>query len=222
MSSKILWENFRCKIENDPFYHSTYKFFDEDTCNKLIENIKSIKKLLETSELLSQSRYKINLYGDTKDGFYSKNKFLNELKKLEPLNTIMKEYEKNIPLELYKKYNSDNKNVIKYCLMIVYDKENYEIGPHTDASKRNSTIVSFLGPKSNLKIGTRIYKDKINRHKERWVEKHYSFDDFEEIKQVDYYPGSTVDFKVSPVSFHGVPKINQNCDRYSLQFYIKN
>ena len=72
-----------------------------------------------------------------------------------------------------------------------------------------------------LKLGVKIYKDKINRHKKEWLKKHYDLDDtFEELKQVDYYPGSTINFKVSKNSFHGVPKINQDCERMSIQMYI--
>jgi hypothetical protein len=107
--------------------------------------------------------------------------------------------------------------------MIVYDTENYEIGPHTDSYNRNATIVTYLGPIQNKhNLGLIIYKDKINRHESIWNKKHYSFENFEKIKQIDYYEGSTIDFKVSKESFHGVPKIENKCDRYSLQFFILN
>ena len=42
------------------------------------------------------------------------------------------------------------------------------------------------------------------------------------LKEIQYYPGSSIDFKVSKNSFHGVPKIENKCDRYSLQFFIFN
>lgn len=108
--------------------------------------------------------------------------------------------------------------------MLVYDTKNYCIGPHTDNYNRNSTLVSYLVPEKDKgkKLGLHIYKDKINRHENEWLSKHYSFEGFEKIKQIDYYPGSTIDFKVSKDSFHGVEEIKENCNRYSIQFFVFN
>ena len=223
MSGFILYNNLNKTPQTKPFLHSTYTMIPPDVCDKLADNIRSIKDILVTDKRLSQSRFKINLEGDTINGLY-KYKHLDMIRKIEPLNSVIQEYEKNIPEQLYQKYNNTSADglKIKYCLMLVYDVENYEIGPHTDSPCRNSTMVTFLGPKSNLKIGTRIYEDKIDRHKDKWIKKHYKFDDFQEVKRVDYYPGSTVDFKVSSNSFHGVPKINENCERISIQYFIYN
>lgn len=223
MTNPVLYQNLEKGPISEPFLHSTYQLFDTDTCSKLIENIKELKEILSKDKKLSQSRMKINLEGDTKNGFGS-HKYLEQIRQLEPLNTVMKEYEKNIPESLYKKYNDTSKDKIRFCLMIVYDVKNYEIGPHTDSPVRNATMVSFLGPPTNIKLGTKIYIDEINRHKnpKNWQKKHYSFDNFKEVKQVEYFPGSTIDFKVSTQSFHGVPKINESCDRFSLQYYIYN
>lgn len=218
----ILYKNFNASPQLKPFPHSTYTFFTPEICDKLADNIRNIKHILSNTTKLSLSRFKINLEGDTVNGIY-KHKYLNEIRKIEPLNTIIKEYEKNIPNQLYKKYNNDKiPEKIKFCIMLVYDLENYEIGPHTDSYTRNATIVTFLGPKSDLKIGTRIYTDLIDRHKDKWEKTHYKFDNFEEFKMIDYYPGSSVDFKVSPNSYHGVPKINENCERISIQYFIYN
>jgi hypothetical protein len=219
--NEIIYNNFNINIIENPFKHSLYKFFEEDLCNKLINNIKEIKHLLITDNKLSNSRFKINLFGDTKNGFENID-FINKIKNIEPLYSIIKEYEQNISRKLYQKYNNDNKNIISFCLMIVYDTQNYEIGPHTDSPNRNSTMVTYLGPKTNNNLGLIIYKDKINRHANIWKKCHYSFDNFKPIKQVDYFPGSTVDFKVSNISFHGVPLIKESIDRYSLQFFVKN
>jgi hypothetical protein len=218
----ILYENFNNKIINVPFLHSTYKFFSNELCDKLIENILEIKDMLKSDINLNQSRFKINLIGNTIDGF-NKNIFLEKIKNIEPLNTIVMEYEKTIPTLLYNKYNNIKKENISYCLMIVYDIENYEIGPHTDSYVRNSTMVTYLG-KSNpeYNIGLKIYRDNINRHEKEWKKIHYNFENFTELKEIQYYPGSSIDFKVSKNSFHGVPKIENKCDRYSLQFFIFN
>lgn len=222
MSNLVLYDNLNKSYESNPFPHSTYSLLTPELCEKLVDNIKSIKQILSSDKGLSSSRFKINLEGNTTNGLH-KHKHLDEIRKLEPLNSVIKEFEKNIPEQLYKKYNTEPKKSINYCLMLVYDVKNYEIGPHTDSQRRNATMVLFLGPKSDLKIGTRLYVDTSDRHKDnKWMKTHYDFDNFKEIKMVDYYPGSAVDFKVSPISYHGVPKINEDCERVSIQFFICN
>lgn len=220
--SGLLYDNFYNNCMSYPFVHYTYKFFSDDICDKLIDNINKIKYLLNTNENLSKSRFKIDLYGDSKNGF-DNIEFFEKIKNLEPLNSVLKEYQTSISKKLYKKYNNIEPDIIKFCVMIVFDTENYEIGPHTDSYNRNATMVTYLGMiKNDEKLGLFIYKDLINRHENVWKKQHYSFDNFEPIKQIDYYKGSTIDFKVSKDSFHGVPKIKSKNDRYSLQFFILN
>ena len=106
--------------------------------------------------------------------------------------------------------------------MLVLDNKKYSIGPHTDSHNRNSTLVTYLVPEKDKtkNLGLCVYKDKINRHKFKWSKTHYSFDNFEKIKQIEYYPGSTIDFKVHPNSFHGVEEIKEDCDRMSIQMFV--
>lgn len=222
VENEIYYKNFNCEIIKEPFEHSIYNFLSKDICDKLIINIKQIHEVLKSDPLLSKSRFKINLNGNTIDGISNKN-FLENIKNIKPLCHIIKEYEYTIPKLLYKKYNKTEKNIISYTIMIVCDIENYEIGPHTDSHIRNSTMITYLGPIVNDEnLGLNIYKDKVNRHEKVWNKTHYSFDNFEKIKQIDYYPGSSIDFKVSKNSYHGVPKIINKCDRYSIQFFIHN
>jgi hypothetical protein len=109
--NEIYYDNFNTVILKNPFDHSIYKFFSNEICKNIIENIKKIQILLITTDNLSQSRFKINLKGNTKDGFDNKN-FINLIKDIEPLNTVVKEYEKKIPELLYKKYNNIQKDII--------------------------------------------------------------------------------------------------------------
>ena len=65
-----------------------------------------------------------------------------------------------------------------------------------------------------------MYKDLINRHQYKWEKTHYSFDNFEKIDSVPFYPGSSIDFKVSNESFHGLKSIDEDCERMSIQSMI--
>jgi hypothetical protein len=217
----VLYDNMLCQINQKPFKYTEYKLFSDNLCKELIDNFKDILYLLKQDNKLSSSRFKINLKGNTIDGYYN-SEILEKLNKIEPLNSILNEYKTNIPKLLYKKYNKGPpKRKIEFDVMLVYDTKNYEIGPHTDSYIRNSTLVTYLG-ESNENLGLYIYKDKINRHKDIWNKTHYDFNNFTKVKQISYYPGSSVDFKVSSNSFHGVPRINLDCERFSIQYYILN
>ena len=106
MSDVVLYENLTKNPETKPFLHSTYTIFKPELCDQLADNIRSIRDILTNDKRLSLSRFKINLDGDTINGIY-KHKYLDEIRKLEPLNSVIKEYEKKIPNELYKKYNKN-------------------------------------------------------------------------------------------------------------------
>ena len=218
----ILYENFNSKIDLYPYPHTEYKLYSDDLNDKLIQNFQLIKKYFTKNKKLSESRVKLDLLGDNINGIQFKE--YNFLARIEPLNSVLQEFSKNISVKLYNKYNSIPKKKISYKIMLVYDIKNYSIGPHTDNYNRNSTLVSYLVPKKDLdkKLGLHIYKDKINRHKNEWLSKHYSFEDFENVKQIEYYPGSTIDFKVGKESFHGVQPIKEICDRMSIQFFVFN
>ncbi len=217
----ILLENINCNIFSKPFDHSLYKLFSDELCSLIIENFYSIESKMVKNDLLSQSRLIIGLVGKT-------NSKLNmncngvELDKIEPLNTVIQVYIKEILPNLKKKYYDDTKENFKYKINLVFDKKNYEIGPHTDSSTRKATIVTYFVPEKDKgkKLGLSLYKDLINRHKKEWFKTHYSFDNFRKIKEVDYYNGSTIDFKVCKKSFHGVKNIEEDCDRISIQAMI--
>ena len=85
-------------------------------------------------------------------------------------------------------------------------------------------MLTFLVPYTDTgkELGTYIYQDMINRHpnNEAWKSTHYPFDNFKPIKQVKYFNGGAVDFKVSKDSFHGMPAIQEECDRMSFQLII--
>ena len=113
----------------------------------------------------------IHLFGDENNGIdFSKYLFL---KNIEPLYSILLEYQNIIIKTLINKYKLEKNKNYKYCIMLVYDKKNYEIGPHTDSFHRTITQVTYIVNKNdqNKNLGLKIYKDKINRHKKKWIKK---------------------------------------------------
>ena len=215
----ILLNNLEdCEFSSNPFLHRKFKLFEENLCEELIKNFTKIKNNMKRFDGISQSRFMICLSGDSLNGI-DFGKF-NFLKEIEPLNTLLLNYHFFILPILYKKYGfCDN---FKYQINLVYDTKNYEIGPHTDSYNRKITNIVYLASQNDKgkNIGVSLYKDLINRHQHKWVKTHYSFDNFEKIDCVSYYPGSSIDFKVSKESFHGLKSIDEDCERMSIQSMI--
>ena len=204
----------------EPYEHRQFKMFDNELCNRLIDNFISIKKYMTKSKGISQSRVMICLPGNTQDGIdFSNHEYL---KSIEPLNSILNDYLITILPILNKTYDYDSTPKFRFQINLVYDTKNYTIGPHTDSYLRKVTSVVYLvsDKDQDKKLGLSLYKDLINRHKYNWEKTHYSFDNFEQVCQVDYYNGASVDLHVSKNSFHGVNNINTDCDRMSIQSII--
>lgn len=216
----IFLENLiNAEIIKKPYKHTTFQLFSKELCDKLIENFYLINKYLSSKKDLSQSRFMLEVEGDTINGLnYNKHQFLKDI---EPLNSVLQMYSDKIIKAHYEKYY-DQKEYLRYTIQLVYDKKNYSIGPHTDSFKRAATQITYIVCDEDIdkKLGVCVYKDLINRHKEKWEKIHYSFDNFEKVKQVEYYPGSSINFKVKPTSFHGVEKIDVDCNRMSIQTII--
>lgn len=207
------------QIDIYPFNHRKYTLFNENLCKKLIDNFNLIKKSMSQYDGISKSRFMICLSGDTKEGIkYDKYSFLETI---EPLNSVLQEYVNLILPSIYNKYFHENSQ-FRFQINLVFDTKNYQIGPHTDSYNRKLTNIVYLVNDNDIgkKLGVSLYKDLINRHKNKWEKTHYSFDNFEKISNVEYYSGSSIDFQVSNNSFHGVDNINEDCERMSIQSMI--
>ena len=208
----------KSKFIEEPFVHRRYSLFSNDLCEKLISNFFYIKKYMSQYDGISQSRFMICLNGDNINGIdYKRFEFL---KSLDPLYNLLEFYNSTILNELNNCYNSNNN--FKYQINLVFDSKSYEIGPHTDSYNRKVTNIVYLVSEKDVgkSLGVSLFKDLINRHENKWEKTHYSFDNFEEIDKIPYFSGSSVDFKVSNNSFHGIKSISDDCERMSIQSMI--
>lgn len=89
-------------------------------------------------------------------------------------------------------------------LLLINDKPGYKIGVHRDRLDKVVTALIYLPENSdNAFAGTTIYKPK----KEGFtcpIGKHYGFDEFDNIKTIDYVPNTAFVFLNTDHSFHGV------------------
>jgi FkbM family methyltransferase len=91
--------------------------------------------------------------------------------------------------------------------LIINDKSQYQIGPHTDAPHRLISFLFYLpNDKSLSHLGTSIYQ-----HKDPNFEciggPHYPFGNFEKVKTIEFVPNRLVMFVRTNKSFHGVEEI---------------
>lgn len=93
--------------------------------------------------------------------------------------------------------------------LIVSDKTNYAIGPHTDAPHRLITFLFYL-PKdeSHSDLGTSIYRP-LDDSMEFSGYAHHTFDLFERIDTVAFKPNRALIFVRNNHSFHGVEPITR-------------
>lgn len=93
--------------------------------------------------------------------------------------------------------------------LIVSDRTNYEIGPHSDSSHRLITFLFYLPKDDSLRLhGTSIYRPK-DRSFVCGRGLHYPFDKFERVSTTEFIPNRLFCFVKNERSFHGVEALAQ-------------
>ena len=116
--------------------------------------------------------------------------------------------------------NSDDCRVkIHGDALIVSDKTNYAIGPHTDVAQRLITFLFYLPKDENLaNLGTSIYKPK-DPALQSDGSKHYSFELFHKLATIPFLPNRALIFIRNNQSFHGVEPITLSESERHLVIY---
>lgn len=102
-------------------------------------------------------------------------------------------------------------------LLVVSDRSNYAIGPHTDLPSRLMTLLFYLSPGDEYEsYGTSLYVPK-DENRLDGGRTHHPFGEFDRHSRVDYVPNRAVIFPRTDKSFHGVEPVPVNdCDRRLL------
>jgi len=123
--------------------------------------------------------------------------------------------------EVLKKYHPNLNTYETFSeILIVKDKENYSLGPHTDNPRKLLTILFYL-PTDNSEEnnGTSIYlpKDYSFRCKGG---PHYNREDFNLVYTAPFKQNSAFGFIKTDNSFHGVEKVSITNSRWLLLYDI--
>ena len=98
---------------------------------------------------------------------------------------------------------------VKGDALLVNDRTNYAIGPHTDVAKRLVTFLFYLPRDTSMReLGTSIYKPKDPGFT-CWGGAHYDYDLFERVDTVEFLPNRLLAFPKTERSFHGVERIER-------------
>lgn len=107
-------------------------------------------------------------------------------------------------------------------VLVVRDRTNYSIGPHTDAPHRFLSMLFYCPPDaSNEHLGTSLYVP-LDRQFTCKGGPHYDFDKFVKVDTMPYRPNSLFCFLRTDTSFHGVePIADQNIARDIILYDVR-
>lgn len=98
--------------------------------------------------------------------------------------------------------------------LLVNDRTNYAIGPHTDAPHRLVTFLFYLPKDASMReLGTSVYRPKDPEFV-CWGGPHHRPEAFERVRTIEFLPNRLLAFPKTERSFHGVEPIRrQDVDR---------
>lgn len=107
-------------------------------------------------------------------------------------------------------------------LLVVSDRSDYKIGPHTDSPARFVSLLYYLSPDPKYRsYGTGLYQPKDSFNFTNYYE-HHDFKDFTLHTRVDFKPNRLVIFPRTNRSYHGVEPVPvESCDRRLLIVNIR-
>jgi FkbM family methyltransferase len=109
---------------------------------------------------------------------------------------------------------ADNSLYVKGDALLVNDRTDYAIGPHTDSPRRLVTFLFYLPRDMSMReLGTSVYRPKDPSFV-CWGGPHHDYDKFDKVATVEFLPNRLLAFPKTERSFHGVEPIKRpNVDR---------
>tara|TARA_Y100000310_G_C20375804_1_gene665680 strand:- start:47 stop:739 length:693 start_codon:yes stop_codon:yes gene_type:complete len=114
-------------------------------------------------------------------------------------------------------YNQEKEGNYYPTIMVLHDKKDYSLGPHTDIP---SKVISLLIYLSSNSYGTYIYAPKINGFTCE-TGRHYKRTDFHDIYKSNFKLNNSFSFLRTDHSFHGVEPLPKDAlDRKLINYFI--
>lgn len=106
--------------------------------------------------------------------------------------------------------------------VLVHDRTNYVLGPHTDSPQKVVSALFYLPPDDSLELhGTSLYAPREPGFTCPGGP-HYRFELFERVRTMPFLPNTLFAFPKTHACFHGVEAIKDaQVHRYALQYNIR-
>ncbi len=105
--------------------------------------------------------------------------------------------------------------------ILIRDKTNYKLGPHTDNPVRFVVLIVYLPEtRDNEHLGTSIYVPKTPGFTCEGGP-HHKTEDFTRVFTAPYRPNSALAFVKTDNSFHGVEPVNEGEERNIIHLYLR-
>ena len=169
-----------------------------------------INKTGSVSKDYSEERYIFNITPESFEKFDSDQKFffgqiVTSLMSVNFFESIINKFNNKI--------DKVDPNNLDLRISLVKDLTKYNLGAHTDTSKKFITFLFYLPEDDSHKhVGTSMFKPKEINNTNLSGEKHFSDKDtkelFDEVKLAQFLPNSVLIFPRTELSYHGVSSIN--------------
>ena len=212
-------------VRTYPFDHVYCNHFFEDSLySEILENLPSESEMRPIEEVRPVKGYKerfVLQVGDNlgknippeKADFWRN--FASELREGLFAKTLLDLFGQKVN----KRFAGRNKIELYDEILLVNDRTNYSLGPHTDSPRKVVTVLFYL-PKNdkNQELGTSLYRPKTPGF-ECPGGPHHQFQDFHRVQTVKYAPNSMFAFAKSSNSFHGVEPVKMGQPNRWLMLY---
>ena len=133
------------------------------------------------------------------------------------INNFIQKFYTTLKPRLDKILETEGQLQLKGDALLVEDRTNYAIGPHTDAPHRLVTFLFYMPSSAVDKdLGTSVYIPKDKKFV-CWGGPHYPYSKFELVDTVSFLPNRLLAFPKTEHSFHGVEPIERkNISRHLL------
>lgn len=218
----VLEQVARAEVVKDPFpYLVVDKIFPSDYYEEILANFptaESLRPLDETGRVTRgdyRERHTVLFNDDdfarmttAQQGFWRE--FAGWMYTDQFLQFFLFKFQRDLEPRIANIVAAEDRLSIKGDALLVNDKTNYAISPHTDSPQRLVSFLFYLPRDTSMRdLGTSVYRPKDPGFT-CWGGPHHPFELFERVRTLDFLPNRLVAFPKTERSFHGVEPIERN------------
>lgn len=208
----------QAQLYTDPYPHLVIdNFFHRKTYAKILKNFPSLDHMAKSAKYSHQ----VDIVRDpgvlrAADGKWEYEHFLPDIQQKYWDWFKGKFFFGEFPKALKEKFSITDSSYA--CGRLVSESQGAGLGPHMDRFDKFVSMVVYLDENPKAK-GTYLLKAKSPDFKPE--EKHYSYEEFDIVKDIEYKPNRLIAWKVVPNSFHSYYQ-DEETERRTLKYFIQH